>query len=125
MFKRLVLSLVTITLVTFPIASVVTPEGAVAHADSGYCEYALSAQAYLYENGGNVGASGGSGVFLDAETPDHCASVGQAYAIADAGNACGAYDAGTAYAIVEWRVWWNGEEIPGSPVVQQYDCGDV
>lgn len=125
MFRRLVITVLTTALTTFPIGSIVTPEGSVARAESGYCEYAVSANAFLYENGALVGSSGVSGVFLDAETSDHCAAVGQNYALAHAGAACGGYEPGVAYAIVEWRVWWNGAEIPGSPVVQQYDCGDV
>ena len=115
----------TVALVMFPISSAMTPQEAVAHAESGYCEWAVSANAYFYEDGGQVGSSADSGVFFDGETPGDCASVGQRYAIAAAGNACDSYDGGIAYSVVEWRVWWNGEEISGSPVVQQYDCGDV
>jgi hypothetical protein len=125
MLRRLVISVLTAVLVTWPAGSVVAPGSAVVFADSGYCEYAVSAHAYVYEDGSHVGASDASGVYLDGETPDHCAAVGQNYAIAHAGNACGGYEPGTAYAVVEWRVWWNGEEIPGSPVLQQYDCGHV
>src|SRR6185503_2825621 len=96
MFRRLVIAVLTTALATLPIGSLVTPEGSVARADSGYCDYAVSANAFLYENGAQVGSSGTSGIFLDAETPDHCAAVGQNYALANAGAACGGYDPGIA-----------------------------
>jgi hypothetical protein len=125
MCQRLLVFALTITLITIPLGPVVAPEGTVAHADYEYCEHAVVAYAYLYSDGSEVGGAGGQGAFLDAQTSDHCASVAQQYALFDAGNACGAYPAGVAYAVVEWRVWWAYQEVPGSPVVQQYDCGDV
>jgi hypothetical protein len=125
MFQRLLVFALTVTLITIPAGPIVAPAGSVAHADYGYCEYAVIAHAYFYADGSEVGASAGQGAFLDAETADQCASVAQNYALFDSGNACGSYEAGVAYAAVEWRVWWNDAEVPGSPVVQQYDCGDV
>ena len=117
--------LLTIALVSLPLGPVVAPEGAVARADYEQCDWSVNAHAYSYSDGSEVGAAADAGVFLDAESGGHCASVAQQYALFYSGNACGSYQGGTAYAVVEWRVWWAFEEIPGSPVVQQYDCGDV
>lgn len=125
MVKRLLTFVLAIALVSLPLGPLVAPEGAVARADYEQCDWAVSAHAYLYSDGSEVGAAADSGAFLDAQTSDHCASVAQQYALFYAGNACGSYEGGIAYAIVEWRAWWAWEEIAGSPVVQQFDCGDV
>ena len=123
MLRRLFVAATFAALGAFLGGPLFTPDATVAHASSGYCEYADSATAYRYDDGSPVGSSGGSGVYLDGETVDQCVAVAQNYAIADSGSACGGYESGVAYAVVEWHVWWNGEDA--GAVVQQYDCGDV
>jgi hypothetical protein len=122
MFDRRLLRVVVATsLALLPMQITVERQSDVAFAQEGQCTSAAGASAQLY-GGGYVGGandnlSGSYGSYSE------CLSASQQLAIQVAGNACGSYGAGQAYAQVEWQVVWEGEYQ--GQVNQQYDCGDV
>lgn len=122
MFARRLLRVVVATsLALLPIQIAVDRHSHVAFAQGGQCTTAAGAAAMLY-SGGVVGMANDN---LDGAYGSYsaCLAASQALAIQVAGNACGSYGAGQAYAAVEWHIVWAGTYQ--GQVNQQYDCGDV
>ena len=121
MFDRLLRIVAVTSLALLPMQATVERESQVAFAQGGSCLSPAYAAAYVY-GGGFVNDSWNqlSGTYGDYSA---CLQAAQQHAISVAGNACGSYGAGQAYALVNWHISWNGQYQ--GEVNQQYDCGDV